>query len=169
MARPSSKTKQITKPNGAESNEAKPQEIKPFPLTALKLHEFQNCTWRLNCPAGTRIEDLENPAIWGAVQDKIRPFDLIQVVCAGFWIELLVVDSEKSFPVTIAILRKTKLPLLVKQISNASGLPQGFRIDFDPLSKTYTAYRDKDNIRMTQAFHSREDCRRALVDHASLR
>jgi hypothetical protein len=100
--------------------------------------------------------------------DKLRAFDIIEAVCGDHWLEILVLDTEKGYPLTTKILRTEKLPTICKEM-RGYGLPPGHDIIYSPESHTYQAIRLSDGVPLTPALPTREAARRELVDHATLR
>lgn len=142
-------------------------EPKPIQMNELKLRESCNANWTLEIRDGKRPEQLEDNALWTIVRDKVRAFDLVHAVAKDFFAEYLIVSAERGFAPIVKMLRAVEFTSLPENQHN--DLPPGYRIDFDNLTSTYRAFRERDNIPMTPSLPSREDVRRQLVTHASLR
>ena len=153
-----------------KKTEEKAEEKKPviFPRNCINLVEFHNVRWRLNCPRGATLEQLSQSQTYSIFADKLSAFDLIEAVCGKHWVEILVVDAEKGYPITVKVLRTAELPTIIKS-GHGTELPEGYEIRYYPEKSTYQAIRLKDEHPMTAERPKREDARRELMDHATLR
>lgn len=138
---------------------------------SLTLLEFSNARWRHNAAPGVTRKDLVHPAYFFAAGDrKLKAFDVIECVAADgkWWAEVLVASAQQAMPPALVELRYVDLSGVM--VTNGyDGLPLGYEIRFSPQGNTHAAYRTSDGARMTPELPSREDARRELMNHATLR
>lgn len=155
--------------SAVKSDDFAPREIKPIPMNAVALLEASNVRWRVNLPQATVREDLDNPALYSVVSGKFRPYDTLECVGAGFWAEVMVIYAEKGFTPILQVLRVVDVVLPQRGPSDYAEFPPGHAAVYDTQKHKWRAKRLSDNVWMTPDLDTREECRRAVVDHASLR
>jgi len=156
--------------------EPAPRKVKSAPSSALSPREYHNMDWRLTLPRDTRLEDLTNPLLYANVSDKFRTLDRLDAIVEGKIARVLVAYAQPGCAPVLA------LESVIEYTAAAAGaraeVPSGHEIVFDPATHSYTGVRTHDMktgkpldkpIPVTQPVSSREDCRRDIVNHASLR
>lgn len=179
-----SKLADIATPEAA----AKPAPIKPAPadvdaekedtdVPVAKLNTFkfrESCSNRylVRLPAEVSLEDAKDQRFMEkCLILKSRDFTSFdEVLCVGHsadWAtEWLVIDAELAF----VNLQLQKVYTFEQQhVSDENRMPAGYSIHRDRVSGKYYAVRDKDNHEFLSGFNRREDCLRALLDHAIFR
>lgn len=146
-----------------ESVNGSEKPIQPIAANKLELYESRNARWRTVLPSGVKPEEAENPALYTVVSNKLRPFDTIEFLSAdaNFWGEVLVVASEKGFPVVTKCLRVVEFQSLPK--NEHSDLPTGYEIRYDATQNEYRPYRS-DGTPMAPSQPTREMARQRLVN-----
>lgn len=144
-------------------------EIKPLARNELQLFEYQNAAWRAVLK-GVKKEQLTPEFLevyLSVVADKLRAFDVIHLLAPDFYAEVLVRGSEKGGIVQTVALRIVDLPPL--RMVERQALPPNHRIDYNPATHKYQAFRNTDNQPLTPEMDEWEVCRQELVNHGSLR
>lgn len=157
---------QMSKGNGAD----KAKDLAPFGMNSLQPVDQTNVRHRLNVPLlGVEPEDLELGIRWSVVAQKLRPFDIVEVVgYGGAWFaEVLVVDAQRGNAIRVKVLRSLKIEAPVAK--QEADLPAGHDIKFDPQAMTYTGIRIEGNVPLTPPQRRWSDAYSLLVNHASLR
>lgn len=144
-------------------------DMKPAPMNSLQAHESRNVVWRHTAAPGTEIEQIDDPAYWDVVNDKMRPFDRIEVNAPDFWAELLVLQAGRGFRTVVRGLRHCKLPPVTTDATLS--LPKDHRLHYEPNNDKWRGERcDGGEWKDMTGWHaSKIDAYYALLNHASLR
>lgn len=145
----------------------KTKDLQPFKLDDMRLHESVNARWRVVLSKDVDPDDFENPALWSVVCQKWRAFDTVEAVSKTSWNEGLVISAERGCTPILKLLRTVTFELPPENVRGE--LPKGYKIEFDPLTATYSALRESDRHPMGIQTKTYEEARAALVSNAIFR
>lgn len=150
------------------TTETKPMLHKLVPLVPanFKRAEYDTTDWNAHVPATVTREDLRTSDFYAVVSPKLKRFDRIRVIPdnSGFYAEYVVTEAGLGYCQVHELFFHELQPI----VADASGIPPGFSIDFAGESG-YQARRLKDGVIVISGAGSKDDCLRALLDHASVK
>lgn len=147
----------------------KPTVVTPLTMAGLQMHDQANMRWRGILPPGMPLEAeiLEHPQLYSVVANRLRPFDIVEFPVEGGWGEVIILSTEKGFPVIAKVLRIVEFAAMPRNVH--SDLPAGYHIAYDMVSNTYQPVRSNDGAPMAAPQTTRELARQRLVEHAIFR
>jgi hypothetical protein len=142
-----------------------------LPRGDLHIEEMKNVRYRASLPRDVTLENVTESSIWSVIAEQLRPYDRIAAVAhdESFWCELLV-RSAINGRVAIVMLNSVELPAGIEDTTD--NWPPGYTLSRNE-KEGWVITRDKDNVVMgstkRHGFQTKEQARRYLKDHATLR
>lgn len=149
------------------TNSPAAHRLVPLPVANFKRTEFDNTDWTCYVPPTTTHEDLGTSDFLAVVSPKLKRFDRLRFIAenSSFYAEYVVIECGLGYAQVQEIFFIPLQPI----VADASGVPPGFDISFAGPEHKYQARRLKDGVVIVDGAGSKEDCLRALLDHASVR
>lgn len=170
MAKTGALMKRADESSGEEGTSVAPPERKVTPLSMATLRaigygDHQLCT--VIAPTGATPDDLAHQDFWSVASEKLRAFDVVQVIADDWWGEVLVRRSEHRVAFDVVVLRVVPLPAI--EVGGRSLLPPDHEIVYVPARSVFEAWRTKpDPVKFGEA-RSWNEARDLIISHASLR
>lgn len=136
------------------------------PRTSATLYEMTNQLWRVVAREAT-AENLEDPAFYTVIAEKLRSFDRLAVITATDYFEVVVLYAQPGRPVLAKILARAPIPVVAE--TGQPDVPEGYEIRFDPATQLFRGVRKIDDWPITPPFAKWTDCFNELVGHPIFR
>jgi hypothetical protein len=121
-------------------------EARKLIVPRFKNAEYERTIYQACVEAGVAFEEVQNPAFWGHVGEKLRPNDRIEVIAedGAYFAELLVISCDRLWAKT-AVLRFVELSAPDVSAELLSPLAAGYKVDYKGPHKKHVVIRLSDN------------------------
>lgn len=156
------------KPVESVEPQAEQPELSPLPKTSGKLREHTVVDWIVFLTAWVTKDNLLDPRLWSVVSENMQRFHEITAISVdGLWVaKIMVVNAGKGQRFQAKLLAIHDLPPM-----DMGGFDElaDFTFEQNPQTLRWRVIRKKDKVLMVDHALTREDARRQLLDHATLR